>query len=417
MPDWLHYLLSWWTTPFTVVALIVGLGAVIGLRGRRLAALAAGASFGVAMLAAWKSGPPIGLLDLTIYVGAARSWLHGGSLYDYHDEVFHLAATYPPIGPIAFSVFDPFSDEVREILFTFVSMVALAGASWAATGLAGLGGRRRVDWTLWSFAAAVLTTPVWLTVRQGQINIVLWALVLLDIDAIRRSRRWTGIGIGVATALKLTPGVFIVWLATTRRWAATVRAVAAALALTALGWVLAPSDSRRYWTELLWDSDRVGRLGDDRNNSLMGLLARVLSGGPTRTLLWVVLVTVVVAVALVRATRASRIGDLLGAAAIVGCATSAVSPISWSHHLGWLVLALLPFVLAASTARDRVLCSIGYLVLVGPMGHGDEAWLSSVRALLLVAAIVCIPIRPGRSSGIGSTTGTTTPGDAPVPSN
>ncbi|MFM8862197.1 MAG: hypothetical protein ACKOIA_07085, partial [Acidimicrobiia bacterium] len=91
--------------------------------------------------------------------------------------------------------------------------------------------------------------------------------------------------------------------------------------------------------------------------------------------------------------RASRTGDLLAATAIVGCATAAVSPISWSHHLGWLLVALVPFVVSARSTRDRVLCTLAYLVLVGPMGHGDEAWLSSVRAVLCCAAVVLVPIR------------------------
>lgn len=397
MPQWLHYLTSPWTTPFTLVAVVVGVAALAGLRGRRLAVLAALVSFGIAMWAAWKSGPPSGLLDLKIYVGAARSWMRGGSLYDYHDEVFHLAATYPPIGPLAFSVFDTFPDELREIAFTLVSLAGLGVASWSTMGLAGLRGARRADWALWGFAAAVVTTPVWLTIRQGQINVLLWALVLVDVDLVRRSRKWSGTWIGLATAVKLVPGLFMVWLATTRRWAALARSVAMLAVATAIGWMLAPSDTREYFTELLWDSGRVGSLSDDRNNSLMGVVARLVDPGGARTILWVVLAGVVVVVGMVRATTASNRGDLLAAAAIVGCAASAASPISWSHHLGWLVLALLPFVLAARTTRDRMLCAVGYLVLVGPMGHGDEAWLSSVRAALLFAAVLLVPIRPSRS--------------------
>ncbi|MBU3702693.1 MAG: DUF2029 domain-containing protein, partial [Acidimicrobiia bacterium] len=260
MPDWLHYLLSWWTTPFTILAGVVGAAALLGIRGRRLAVIAAATSLGLAMVAAWKSGPPSGLLDLTIYMGSARRWMDGGSLYEFRDQVFNLGATYPPIGPLLFVPFAPLSDEWREIVFTLLSMTALGGAAWCTTGLVGLTGRRRVDWTLWGFAAAVVTTPVWLTVRQGQINVVLWFLVLVDVAALRRSRPWTGVAIGLATAIKLIPGLFIVWLAATRRWAATVRAVLTVTVVTGIGWLLAGDDSRRYWTALLWDTGRVGDL-------------------------------------------------------------------------------------------------------------------------------------------------------------
>lgn len=397
MPQWLHYLTSPWTTPFTLVAAVTGVAALAGARGRRLALVAAAAAVGVTMWMSWRSSPPSGLLDLKIYAGAARAWLHGGSLYDYRDDVFNLAATYPPIGPLAFAVFDPAPVELREDLFTALSLAALAASSWFAMGLAGLVGRRRLDWTLWGFAAATVTTPVWWTLRQGQINIVLWFLVLLDVDAIRRSRAWSGLGIGLATAVKLLPGMFMIWLATTRRWTALLRSVAMLAAATAIGWLLAPDDSREYFTHLLWQSDRVGALGDDRNNSVMGAIARVLPTGAGRTVVWLVVVGLVMAIGLVRATRASRAGDLLTATAIVGCAASAASPISWSHHLGWLVLALLPFVLAARSTRDRVLCAAGYVLLVAPMGHGDEPWLSSLRAVLLVAAVALVPISRSRS--------------------
>ncbi|MFM8862853.1 MAG: glycosyltransferase family 87 protein [Acidimicrobiia bacterium] len=302
MPNWLHYLLSWWTTPFTILAAVVGVGALLGLRGRRLAILAATTALTLAIVAAWKSGPPIGLLDLTIYMGAARGWLDGGSLYSFRDQVFNLGATYPPIGPILFVPFAPLNDERREITFTALSMAALGGAAWCTTGLVGLVGPRRVDWTLWGFAAAVVTTPVWLTIRQGQINVILWFLVLVDIAALPRRRPWGGMAIGLATAIKLTPGLFIIWLATTRRWTATLRAVGTACAVTALGWLLAPDDSRRYWTELLWDTGRVGDLADDRNNSVMGVLARFLPEGGIRTAPWILLVGIVVVIALVRAT-------------------------------------------------------------------------------------------------------------------
>ena len=398
MPDWLHYLLSWWTTPFTVLAVVVGVAALLVLRGRVLAVIAAATSLTLAMVSAWKSGPPSGLLDLTIYMGSARGWLHGGSLYAFRDQVFNLGATYPPIGPILFAPFDPLSDEWREIVFTFLSMAALAGAAWCTAGLAGLQGRRRVDWALWGFAAAVVTTPVWLTVRQGQINVILWFLVLLDVTALQRRRPWSGAAIGLATAIKLTPGLFIAWLATSRRWAATLRAVLVVGAVTAVGWLLAPDDSHRYWTDLLWDTGRVGRLDDDRNNSVMGVLARLLPDGSVRTLLWATLVGAVVVVGLVRATRAARVGDLLAATAIVGCAACAASPISWSHHLGWLLVALVPFVLRARTTGERVACAVAYLVLVAPMGHGDEAWLSSVRALMCCAAVALVPIDTVRYS-------------------
>lgn len=397
MPDWLHQITTPWTTPFTLVAAVVGLAALVGVRGRRLASIAALTATGVALWAAWKSGPPSGLLDLKIYTNAARAWLDGRSIYDYHDDVFNLSATYPPIGPLAFSVFTPFTADGREVVFTAISLASIAGSAWCTAGLAGIARARRVEWALWAFAAAVVTMPVWLTLRQGQVNALLWFFVLADLEMIRRAGRWTGLGIGLATAVKLVPGLFILWLAATRRWASTIRAVAMVIGATLLGWALAPSDSRTYWTDLLWHSDRIGRVDDARNNSALGIFTRFLQPGPLRSSLWIAVVVMVLVIAFSRSVRASKSRDLLAAAAIIGCASGAVSPISWTHHLGFLVVALAAFVTAATTNRARVLCAIGFLLLVDPGGHGDEAIISTVRGLATIAAVLFIPIVPGRS--------------------
>ncbi len=393
MPDWLFEFVNPWTTPAALLFLIVGIAWCIGIRGRTLAIVAMVAALCLGLWQAWKAGPPSGLLDLQIYTNSARAWVEGGSLYDYSDPVFRLSATYPPIGPLLFAIFTPFTADGREVLFTAVSLVALFGCAWSVAGLADVPRDRRFTWSAWGFAAAMVTIPVWLTLRQGQVNILLWFLVLIDLDALRNSRRWTGFGIGVATAIKLVPGLFLAWLVLAGRWAAALRALIGLAALTGLGWLLAPSDSRRYWTELLWDSERVGSVTDSRNNSSLSVIGRAFDVGSGRTLLWVIVCIALLTVAAIRSVRASRSGDLLAVAAIVGCASAAVSPISWTHHLGFLLVALAAFFVSAPDRRTRILCLIAWLVLVEPGGHGESAVMSTVRALLLVGAVCCTPIR------------------------
>ena len=393
MPNWLFEFINPWTTPLAIVAAIVLLSWAVGLRGRTLASIALTAAVGVALWQAWKAGPPNGLLDLQIYTNSARAWLNGGSIYDYHDPTFHLSATYPPIGPLLFSSLTPFTADGREVIFTIVNLLALFGCAWSVSGLARIPASRRFEWSAWAFAAATVTIPVWLTLRQGQINILLWLLVLADLEAIRRSKRFTGIGIGLATAIKLLPGLFILWLAVTKRWWSTVRAIGMLAIATGIGWLLAPSDSHAYWTDLLWHSDRVGSVSDARNNSALGILARSLDPGPLRTTLWLAVILAVLVVALFRSIRASRENDFLAVAAIVGCATAVVSPISWTHHLGFLLVALAAFVVTATSTKEKVLCALAWLILVDPAGHGDEPLLSTVRGLLVIGAVCFTPIR------------------------
>ena len=398
MPEWLYELFTPWTTPATLMLVVTGLAWLIGLRGRRLAMVAAAVAAGTGLWQGWKIGPPSGLLDLQIYVGSARGWLQGGSLYDYHDGVHHLGATYPPIGPIFFALFKPMSAECREILWSALSLVALAATTWFAAEIAGVERARRVTWCLWAFAASVVTIPVWLTLRQGQVNIVLWLLVVADVALVGRRSRWSGIGIGLATAVKLVPGLFIVWLLLAGRRAAAGRAILAAAAATALGWLLAPSDSRLYWTELIFNSDRIGRVDDNANNSLLGVVSRVIEPGHLRTGVWLAAAAAVVVVGLWRGVLAARRDDLLTATAVVGCAGALVSPISWTHHLGFAVLALAAF--AARKPRPWAVVALvaAWLVLVSPGGHGNEVSTSSIRAVVLLAIVVALPIVTGRSA-------------------
>ena len=393
MPNWLFELINPWTTPLALVVGIIAFAWACRIRGRWLAVAALSAAVGVALWQAWKSGPPNGLLDLQIYTNSARAWANGGSLYDYRDPTFNLSATYPPIGPLLFTSLTPLTADGREVLFTAINLLALFGCAWSVAGLARVDPTKRFEWSSWAFTAATVTIPVWLTLRQGQINIILWLLVLVDLDAMRRSSRWSGIGIGIATAIKLVPGLFILWLAASKRWRPLALAIGALSAATALGWALAPADSTTYWTDLLWESDRVGSVGDGRNNSVLGVIARILEPGSLRSGVWVLMLVAVLGVALVRSLRASREDDFLAVAAIVGCASAVASPISWTHHLGFLLVALVAFWIQATTNRAKILCLVAWLVLVDPGGHGDDPWMSTVRALMLIGAVCFTPIR------------------------
>lgn len=399
VPDQLVPYFDPWTTPGALWMVVVLAGALLGLRGRRLALVAAGAAVAIAIWKAWAIGPPTGLLDLMIYTNSAQAWLDGSSLFSYRSPVFNLSATYPPIGLLPFSVFTPLSTEFREILFTCLSIAAVGGAALCASTLAGIERDRRAEWTLWAMAIALVTMPVWLTLRQGQVNAILWLLVLADVVLLARGSRFSGIGIGAATAIKLVPGLFILWLLVVGWRRPAVRAIGTAAVLTAVGWVLAPEDSRRYWTDLLWNSDHVGRLDDARNNSVLGILSRIIEPGAARTCLWVLALLIITGVGLQRARRATLSKDLLAAVVIIGCTSALVSPISWTHHLGYLVLVAAA-VLPLMTSRLRwMLLAVAALPVIDPGNLGDEVVTSLLRMALMLAVVLALPIVPGRSLG------------------
>src|SRR5690606_34623282 len=120
----------------------------------------------------------------------------------------------------------------------------------------------------------------WNTLNQGQVNLALWALLALDLRRIVATGRG-GWGTGLASAVKLTPALVGVLLVAAGRVRAAVVAGLVALWATALAWIAAPDDSVIYWTELVFDSGRVGSVGDGRNNALAALPHRVGAGSST----------------------------------------------------------------------------------------------------------------------------------------
>jgi alpha-1,2-mannosyltransferase len=188
---------------------------------------------------------------------------------------------------------------------------------------------------LWGLTALLMAPILWLepirlSLQLGQINLVVMALVIADVVS-PATRRWAGIGIGIAAGIKLTPALFIVFLLATGRARAAATAAATFVATVVAGFVLLPADSREFWLQGRFHD--VRRISSDplANTSLRGLLLRLhwLTGWDSAAA--IVLAMVGVAIAAVAARR----GQVLLAVAIVGMTTAAVSPFSWSHHWVW----------------------------------------------------------------------------------
>jgi alpha-1,2-mannosyltransferase len=205
---------------------------------------------------------------------------------------------------------------------------------------------RRHGWLPW-YAVGVVTAcamafdPLRETFFFGQVNMYLVALVAFDLlFLVQRGSRFAGAGIGLAVAFKLTPGVFLLYLLVTKRWRAALTACAAAFGATLVGAALAPDESRVFWTDALWNTDRVGQLDYISNQSLNGAVARLNPHEPS-TLLWALAVVAVVVVWVIRVRRAAAVGDEKVGFALTGIVTCLISPITWVHHLVWIMPALL----------------------------------------------------------------------------
>lgn len=384
---------------------------------------------------------PHNFFDLRIYMSAMRWWADGNPLYDYAqpDELQgELYFTYPPFAAILLRPFAGLDVRATIAIFTILTMVAVAVTTWWLVAPVA----ERHGFSRW-FAAGLAVPLVFAaestreTINFGQINMLLVVLILADLlFALPRNSRWAGVGIGLATAIKLFPGIFIVYLLASRRWRAAAVASAAAAGATLLAAALAPADSWRFWTHELWATSRVGRTDYTGNQSLFGMLSRFSAPEKPDQRLWLVLVAVVAGYGLWRAARAARAGDELAGLTLTGLVGSLVSPISWTHHVYWLIPAVLVLVdaglrtpgtgLRAAGAgsaeggrRRRITLLAMAAVLYGCVTYGVVSFhdwgktpeptnsplefvLRNMYVLLALVLLVALPTRRGMSSNAPS---------------
>jgi alpha-1,2-mannosyltransferase len=283
-------------------------------------------------------------LDIAVYLMGAGH-LIGGRLYLValpHPP--HLPFTYPPFAALVFFPLHLLPERAAQIVWSLVNVVALFALVWLSVRAArpGLGRRSLARWSLLLMTPAFFIEPVHLTLSFGQVNIVLAAMALYDLTGEARVGRWTlprGVLVGVVAAIKLTPLVFVPFLFVTRQTRAGCTALAVFVACSVSASFTDPASSWAYWTKYATDAGRVGGVSYISNQSIRAVIDRVdhrmVSAGPVTAVAAVVLVA---GVAL--AGWASRQSSgLLG---VLVCATTGllVSPITWAHHMVWVVPVL-----------------------------------------------------------------------------
>ncbi|MEU9288240.1 glycosyltransferase 87 family protein [Streptomyces sp. NPDC048275] len=299
--------------------------------------------------------------DLRVYYGTVDAWAHhDGRIYDYQLPGTTYGFTYPPFAAVGMLPMTLVGLHTAIAIALLLNLAALAAVVWILVGPA----LRRYGWFGFALAGCLpaLLEPVRDTFSFGQVNLLLLALVLSDAWLLSTGRsRWAGVGIGLAAAIKLTPAIFIALLLLAGRRRAAGVATAVVAAATALAAWVAPEASRFYWTEALWDTDRIGRLAYVSNQSLQGVLARLAAPGEPSRAAWASAAVVVLGVWAWRTSRALADEDWTAAFALTGLAACLVSPITWVHHLVWLLPSFAVLLhrhrLRVAAALYAVLCS------------------------------------------------------------
>ncbi|MDY6811372.1 MAG: glycosyltransferase 87 family protein, partial [Actinomycetota bacterium] len=214
-------------------------------------------------------------LDLDVYLSGARTVLDGASLYDAK-LLGQMDYTYAPISILLFTPFTWVSFEAARIIWSAGIVIALylvIMLSFKSLGRTPTWPLRVIALSL--VAVALLLEPVRTTVWYGQINVFLMLLIVADLTR-TEGARLRGVGAGVAAGIKLTPLIFVLYLAVLRQWRSMAGVLAGFFGTMVVGFAVLPRESWAYWTGTMFDSDRVGAPQTVGNQSIRGWLANLL---------------------------------------------------------------------------------------------------------------------------------------------
>jgi len=388
-------------------------GTVLLAVGATVAAIAAVHWVAARSGSAWSPGG-----DLAVYRQAVQAALADGTPYEASRDGYGFV--YPPFAVLALTPLAWFGPTAGYWGWTVLSALAVPAVVWLLVDhLTPAGDRRRPTLLAAGTLAVLPLSPIAGTLLLGNVNILLLALLLLDLLLI--TGRHQGVLVGIAAGIKLTPLVFVGYLLLTGRTRAGVTALVSFLGTVAVGFLLLPAASVTFWGGAFLDSSRTRPPGEEAfGSSIRGAALNLLPGpGPAA---WLPVSVVVGVVGLAVAVWASRRGEEL--TGILTCAVTGllVSPVTWYAHWVWCVplLALLAARTWHRPGPARLLVGALWLVFALPLPWWvayvvgwapvpERVWVMPVELLytltgagLLILAAVWLrrsaPVRPGRAT-------------------
>jgi alpha-1,2-mannosyltransferase len=310
--------------------------------------------------------------DLQVYLGGAHEALHHpGSLYAWTFEGHPgIQFTYTPFAALVFAAGLALPFKALMVLAAAASTFALAATVWIAFRELGWERTARLGATLLVSGLVFWTEPVQRALFLGQVELVLMALVVWDLCQ-PDHRPWKGAMTGLAAGIKLVPLLFIAYLLLTRRFRqAAVAAVAFAVTVI-IGFAALPHASVTWWLDgNFFQAGRTGFVGDQQNQSLRGIVTRLVGSVNGAQAPWLVLGVIVCVLGLGAAVILYRRGLTFAALMATALTALLVSPISWDHHWVWIAPGL------------ALIIDVG----VRAAGRLRTAWWALAAAVLVVFA-------------------------------
>ncbi|MGV9884625.1 glycosyltransferase 87 family protein [Streptomyces sp. NPDC003006] len=295
------------------------------------------------------------MADTLVYRAEGQAVVEGGGdLYGFTVTEWELPATYPPFAALLFVPTTWLPLPALKLTFLVGNTALLGLLIHLSCRLTDLRPRPRLRHLCTATALALWLEPVFQTIVFGQINLALACLVLWDLTR-PKGAPVKGLALGVAAGIKLTPAFFIAYLFVAGRVREAATAVAAFAGTVLLGVLVLPAASVDFWTRRVFETGRVGKAWIVDNQSLQGLIARVLHEAEPG-LAWALPAALTAAVGLWSARRMPA--DSPRALLLAALTTLLICPISWSHHWVWCVPLL---ALLIAEGRPRLAAAVAVL--------------------------------------------------------
>jgi alpha-1,2-mannosyltransferase len=277
-----------------------------------------------------------------------------------------LVFTYPPFAALLLSPFSRLPLSVGEMLWNTLSVAGLF-ATITISMSASLA--RKLKPNEWCLAMgltgpAMFLWPVRDDLALGQVELILLALILLDLFVPFRVGRYVipqGVLIGLAAAIKLTPLIFVAYLAIAGRRSAARTACLSFVAATAAMFAVAPRNAFTYWTRDVFATQRIAQPLSAGNEALHGFLPRL--GLFVSPMSMDLLSVAALVLGLVVTARVSRAAGVFAGVIVCASVGLVVSPVSWSQHYVWIIPVLCWVLVSSLRTLDKVLL-VGVLVVI-----------------------------------------------------
>ncbi len=305
--------------------------------------------------------------DLAVYIMGAHH-LFDGTLYSVRlpYQPF-LPFTYPPFSALVFTPLTVLPHQAAKLVWSAVNLGSLIGLLLISIRVIMPTLDRTKRWMLVGLflGPAFWLEPVLLNFHFGQINLVLGLLILTDLTVdleVRGHHIPRGLLLGITAAVKLTPLIFIAFLLVAKERRAAMVAGASFLVLELLSSLISPTAAYTFWTHDAFDAKRVGTIAYLSNQSLRGALDRITHREVSAVLI-TALAMVVLCLGLWLAAICVRESSRLLGILVTAVTGILVSPISWCHHLIWLVPILLWCCFATDRPRHGVPLAVAAAIL------------------------------------------------------